>query len=280
MCLSAGRNRLLGAGATIPKQNSKMRQVSTRRADLALIFVLATFVVGGIVLADDTVLADEPSQVLTIVAFGDSTTATRRTVKKVYADRLPEVLKVIGIEAKVINAGVGGSHTGRLTDNARHNRRHALDRIDDAVRNLKPDIVVVQFGWNDSWIDSDEENASSRIPVDKYATNLTQIVDTLRKDGARVILMTPNRPRSTIDDWRVARTQQYVRAVRNLADEKRILLVDVWREYERFAKQPGQSADDLLLDSVHPNDKGHELVAKMLAKMISDVQAEAAFGGE
>ena len=191
-----------------------MGQVSTRRAALALILVVATFVVG------DTVLADKASQVITIVAFGDSTTATRRTVKKVYADRLPEVLKVSGIEAKVINAGVGGSHTGRLTDNARHNRRHALDRIDDAVRNLKPDIVVVQFGWNDSWIDSDEVNDSSRIPVDKYATNLTQIVDTLSKDGARVILMTPNRPRSTIDDWRVARTQQYVRAVRDLANEK------------------------------------------------------------
>ncbi|MCP4190650.1 MAG: hypothetical protein GY768_08470, partial [Planctomycetaceae bacterium] len=90
-----------------------MRQVSTRRAALALILVVATFVVG------DTALADKASQVLTIVAFGDSTTATRRTVKKVYADRLPELLKLSGIEAKVINAGVGGSHTGRLTDNAR-----------------------------------------------------------------------------------------------------------------------------------------------------------------
>ena len=250
-----------------------MKRVSIKRASVWLILFLAAFAFGS------NVIGSEPSQLLTIVAFGDSTTAIRRTVKRVYSDRLPELLKVNGIDAKVINAGVGGSHTGRLTDNDRHNRRHALDRIDDAVRNHKPDIVVVQFGWNDSWIDSDKANGSSRIPVDKYADNLVQIVDTLSKDGARIILMTPNRPRSNVDAWRVKRTQQYVRVVRNLAEKKRVSLVDVWSEYESVAQEPSQSSDDLLLDSVHPNDKGHELVAKMLVNLITGMQADAASRG-
>lgn len=249
-----------------------MTRTSTDKVAVSLLLVLLAIPFAN------RAFADEPSQVMKIVAFGDSTTATRQTVKRVYADRLPELLKAGGIHAKVINAGVGGSHTGRLTDNARHKRRHALDRFDDAVRNHKPDIVVVQFGWNDSWVDSDSADGLSRIPVSKYADNLTHMVDTLNMDGARVILMTPNRPRSTVEDWRVQRTQRYVDSVRKLAEEKRLSLVDVWNEYERFDKAKTQSADDLLLDNVHPNDKGHELVASMLAKLIVRLQAEKAFG--
>lgn len=91
--------------------------------------------------------------------------------------------------------------------------------------------------------------------------------------------MTPNRPRSDVDAWRVKRTQQYVRVVRNLAEKKRVSLADVWSEYESFAQEPSQSSDDLLLDSVHPNDKGHELVAKMLVNLITGMQADAASRG-
>jgi lysophospholipase L1-like esterase len=208
---------------------------------------------------------------MTIVAFGDSTTATRDTVARVYADRLPALLVARGVEARVINAGVGGSHTGRLLDNARHRRKHALDRLDEAVRNQKPDVVVVQFGWNDSWIDSNEPDGPSRIPVRDYAANLKRIVETLERDGSKVILMTPNRPNTGIEPWRVARTQQYVDVVRKLAVAGSISLVDVWAEYDRFSATQGQSSDDLLLDSVHPNDKGHELVARRLADLIGNL---------
>ena len=210
---------------------------------------------------------------LTIVAFGDSTTASRSTVDQVYADRLPVLLQARGIEAKVINAGIGGSHTGRLADNARHRRKHALDRFDEAVRNHKPDVVVVQFGWNDSWIDSDNLDGPSRIPVKDYAANLKHITETLKKDGSKVILMTPNRPNTSVEEWRVARTQQYVDAVRNLAATDSVPLVDVWAEYERFNAGHGLNSDNLLLDRVHPNDKGHELVARLLADSIGDLKA-------
>jgi len=210
---------------------------------------------------------------ITIVAFGDSTTATRNTVKQVYADRLPALLQMRGIQGRVVNAGVGGSHTGRLSDNARHRRKHALERFDETVRHHKPHVVVVQFGWNDSWIDSDQPNGSSRIPVKDYSANLKHIVRTLKQDGTTVILMTPNRPNTQLEKWRVARTQAYVEAVRKLAADASIPLVDVWAEYERINAADGRSSNNLLLDNVHPNDKGHELVAKLLADSIGTLLA-------
>ncbi len=207
-----------------------------------------------------------PETARTIVAFGDSTTALRDTIDQVYADRLPLLLAERGITARVINSGVGGSHTGRLADNPRHKRRHALERFQDAVRDHDPDIVVIQFGWNDSYVDEGGVEGASRIPLEAYEANLRHMIKVLGEDGSRVVLMTPNRPRSDFEAWRFERTERYVIAVRKLAAETDAALVDVWAAYAEYAAGEGRSIDDLLLDAVHPNDKGHALVARLLVE--------------
>ncbi len=63
-------------------------------------------------------LPDPEDRPLRVVAFGDSTTAPRKTVREVYAARLPALLAEEGIEVEVLNRGRGGSHTGRRSDNA------------------------------------------------------------------------------------------------------------------------------------------------------------------
>ena len=242
-----------------------LQTLSYRRAISTHSVVLVALAFSGSVLRAQP---SAPPQAITIVAFGDSTTALRPTVEEVYADRLPKLLAAEGIEATVINSGVGGSHTGHLEDNALHKRQHALDRFQSAVRDHHPQIVIVQFGWNDSWVDRGGEEAPSRISLEAYRANLLHMISTLHKDGVKVILMTPNRPQATMDPWRVKRTEQYVDAVRELADELQTPLVDVWEAYEQYDASDGQSSDELLVDEVHPGDKGHALVAKQLAKVI------------
>ena len=203
---------------------------------------------------------------ITIVAFGDSTTAPRRTIAKVYAQRLPGMLMKQRIVASVVNAGVGGSHTGRLAENDRHKRRHALDRFDDDVRGHKPDLVIIQFGWNDSWVDKGETD--SRISLRNYVDNLTFMIKSLGDGGSQVVLMTPNRPRSDLAKRQFELTAAYAQAGRDLAARLKIPLVDVWQVYSVFHAVKGQSLDDLLLDDVHPNDDGHQLVAELLTRRI------------
>jgi lysophospholipase L1-like esterase len=214
-----------------------------------------------------------PARPLTIVAFGDSTTAPRSTIKQVYANRLPGLLKARGIEAKVINAGVGGSHTGRLADNALHKRKHALDRFDEAVRDRKPDVVIIQFGINDSWVDKGGKEGKSRIPLPAYRANLTYMVRTLKSDGARVLLMTPNAIGNGAERWRYDRLAGYAGAVREIAKAEGVELVDVWKAFGVYATGKGKRLEDLLLDRVHPNDAGHALVAGLLVKALADAKA-------
>ncbi len=220
-----------------------------------------------ILIACATVTAKAPRE-LTIVAFGDSTTAVRHNVELVYADRLPALLMERGVKARVINSGISGSHTGWLINDAHSKVLHARDRFYFDVRRRQPDVVIIQFGWNDSWVDRGGAGDRSRIALEAYEANLRHLVKVLQKDQARVIMMTPNQPRSDFEPWRRRRTLLYVNALRQVAKDAGVELVDVWEAYSRYHAVEGQSVDDLLLDQIHPNDQGHALVARLLAQTI------------
>lgn len=210
---------------------------------------------------------------LSIVAFGDSTTAPRPgAVKRVYADVLQD--KLGSENAKVVNAGVPGNTTA-----------DALRRFDRDVAEHKPAIVVVQFGINDAAVDvwKDPPATQPRVSRQDYEKNLREIVKRVRALGARAILMTPNPNRWTPqmlklygqppyrpgdpDGFNVL-LRDYAETMRRVAREEKLPLVDVYKAYDE-RKEPAQSIDALLLDGVHPNDAGHQLVAELLAKEIA-----------
>jgi lysophospholipase L1-like esterase len=201
---------------------------------------------------------------LKIVAFGDSTTAVRNTIEKVYADRLAELLAPLGVRAEVINAGVGGSNTSAQG-------RHALARL-GSVREQQADWVIVQFGINDCWVDQGEEDGPSRVSREDYRRNLTAIVHTLRQDGSRVLLMTPNQLHSETPAWRADRLAAYAEVVRGIARDWRVPLADVWNAY---AELTPQERDALLLDTAHPGDRGQALVAELIADRLKPLLAAA-----
>ncbi len=219
-----------------------------------------------------------------IVALGDSTTATAQDwapeIKEVYADCLPDALAARGIRAVVINAGIGDTTT-----------RDAVARLDRDVRRHRPDLVVVQFGINDSWIDVDEGKTEPRLTRAEYRKNLRTIIRRERQDGASVVLMTPNsmrwkdpfyikafREHPGLLDVSDARgidklLEVYAQDARDIARSESVPLVDVFRAFEEYGAAPGRSTDEILLasDGIHPNQAGQALVCKLLASRIADV---------
>lgn len=221
-----------------------------------------------------------------IVALGDSTTATARDwapeIREVYADCLPGALKPHGIEAVVINAGLGDTTS-----------RQAVGRLDRDVRRHHPDLVVVQFGINDSWIDVDQGKTRPRLSRAEYRSNLTTIVRRLKQDGSRVLLMTPNPMRWKDPYYIKAFTDhpglldihevrgidrlldRYATDVRDVAKSEAVPLVDVFAAFENYGKLPGHSIDDILLagDGIHPNQAGQAIVCRLLTDRIVEVLA-------
>jgi lysophospholipase L1-like esterase len=210
-----------------------------------------------------------------LVAFGDSTTAYRSSVPKVYSQILQEQLPgLLGESVSVYNAGVGSNNT-----------YNALGRLDTDVRSHDPDTVIIQFGINDSWVYSGVEGDYSSVPIDaamqsgspyafrgNYTDNLTTMINTLKSDGARVVLMTPNQLQTTGPGaemlWRNTLLGTYAQAVRNVAAATHVELVDVWQMYSDYAAGPGHSINDLLVDSQHPNQAGHQMEADALIATI------------
>lgn len=218
-------------------------------------------------------------QDLRIVALGDSTTAEPGSwgrIEQVYVQRLPQLLATYGIETEVINAGIGNTTTAQ-----------AIDRLDRDVRTHDPDVVIVQFGINDSWIDVDLGRTDPRLTRAQFRDNLRQITTILRADGAHVILMTPNTMRWAeiyasmfrgpdalldVDDERGINEllDLYVDDVRQVAGELGASLVDVAATYERYDRAPAQDIEELLVegDLIHPNDAGHAVVTRLLVSRI------------
>ncbi|GAB3254210.1 hypothetical protein GCM10027347_14490 [Larkinella harenae] len=236
--------------------------------------VLRTVFCFGISLA---VFAQKPSRPhknnLTIVAFGNSITATRKTVNQVFAQRLPHLLTQRGISATVINAGIPGSHTGRQTDHNLFKIRHALDRFESDVLARQPDLVIIGFGINDAHIDNGGTTGPSRIPLEKYRQNLSFMIEALQKQGSKLILTVPNPLGKKYPDYQNERLQAYLNTVRELARKYRTGLVDNNKAFRDYQQQTGVPFDSLLLDGVHPNDKGHELIAATMTDEILRVMA-------
>lgn len=218
--------------------------------------------------------AAEPAAKFTIVAFGDSTTAPRGPVI-VYEHLLGVELPERGMDARVVNAGVPGNTT-----------EQARARLQKDVLDRKPSLVVVQFGINDSavQVNADPPAKGPAVALEKYQDNLREIVRAVRKSGARVILMTPNSMRWTPkflafygkppykpddpDGFNVL-LKDYAEAVRKLAREEKVPLADVYAAFEAHGKKEGKSVHELLTDGMHPNGKGHRLVADLLHPVIA-----------
>jgi len=229
-----------------------MRRLHTAK-QLALLLILS----GAVSAAENTI---------TIVTFGDSTTAPRGPLK-VYSQILQEEFSPHGQSVRAINSGVGGNSTQR-----------AVARFERDVLAHNPDVVIIQFGINDSAIDvwKDPPATEPRVSVERYTANLRYFVQTLKKRQSQVILMTPNAlawtdklremygtPPYVPDDkdgFNVL-LKEYAERTRAVATEENVPLIDVYNLFQQYGKGEGQKISGLLLDGMHPNTLGHRKVA-------------------
>ena len=145
----------------------------------------------------------------TIVCFGDSTTAPRPSQNViVYACNMRTELPLAGIKGDVINKGVGGNTTQK-----------AMERFANDVLAQNPDIVIIQFGINDSWVDGNSPAGMPRVSLSDYSANLTAMARALKEQPkkVRVIMMTPNTIGSRYDKWRSDRLAVYAQPCRDAA---------------------------------------------------------------
>lgn len=170
-----------------------------------------------------------PITVSRIVCFGDSLT---RGYGATQGKDYPARLEdMAGIE--IINAGVSGNTTA-----------DGMARLDDDVLAFEPDVVLITLGGND---------LKNRVSVDTARANLVNIIQRIQAAGVMVVL-------GGIDIPLYGRG--YAEMYKSVARQTGSILVP--NILEGIFRNP-----DLMSDSIHPNDKGYEMMAGYFYKALA-----------
>lgn len=157
----------------------------------------------------------------------------------------------------VVNSGINGTNTSFL-----------LESYEWCIGQFKPDLVSVMFGINDC-----QEN---KITPEVFADNIELIIHRIRKDGAIPVLQTPN----AIDEEGLKNIKtnsrkklpDYVEIIRRVAKNKEVILVDNWQYWESKGLDVYRKWLD---DPLHPNDRGHIEIARLIFKTFSIFDPDA-----
>jgi lysophospholipase L1-like esterase len=128
--------------------------------------------------------------------------------------------------------------------------------------------------------------AEPRVSLAAFIDNYRFMIAETQKQGAKVILMTTNPLRWTSklrelygkppynadaeNGFESLNLTRYNDALRKLAGEMKVSLVDVHAAYPAFAAKNKTTIDAMLTDGMHPGDLGHQLVAELLVPAIRD----------
>ncbi len=220
-----------------------------------------------------------------IVALGDSITngvglagvSEKDTFRQLVRG---ELSKRLGVTVEVVNAGVNGDV---VTLAVKRLKRDVLDR--------EPHLVTIMFGGNEAGFYRPETNGfadTPRVAREEFAATVAKIVDQIRAAGIPVVLMTC--PPMTERYWGMNLepyqkhginflVKDYAQAMRDVAAEKKVELVDVYRA---FQEKPERL--EYFPDGLHPDARGHRVIADLLverlARMIEQGQSPCQYSGK
>lgn len=175
-----------------------------------------------------------------------------------------------GVE--VVNTAANGRSSKSFIDEGRWT---------DALK-ARGQYYLIQFGHNDEPGKGPERETD---PKTTYRANMVRYVDDVRAIGAKPILVTSLVRRLYSDDGTIRTTQTaYVEAVRAIAAEKRVPLVDLHAISLADAETAGDDVwadlsprdDKGQVDRTHLNTKGSEVVGRMVVDELRQVVPELA----
>jgi acyl-CoA thioesterase-1 len=174
-----------------------------------------------------------------IVAFGDSIVEGYKQ-----PEGWPEILerdlgsRYGGIQVK--NEGVSGNTAA-----------DGLRRLQKDVLAHQPDLVLISFGLNDM---------KNGVSAAHFKEELTEIILEVSSSGALPVLLTTTRLQQGASVLARLNPAPYNDAMRNLADERGLFLIDVNDEFK------GLNTAKYLMDAAHPNPEGYRRLADIIRK--------------
>jgi len=183
----------------------------------------------------------ENDQQKTLVFFGNSLTAGYGLdPEDAFPYLIEQKLDSLGKDYKVINAGLSGETTAA-----------GLSRVDWILDQYDIDVFVLELGGNDGLRGIDLEETKS---------NLEKIIEKVRaeEDDVEIILAGMQIPPNMGPDY----TSEFRNIFPEVAEDKDVSLIPFLLE------NVGGEKELNLGDGIHPNEKGHKIVAENVWRVL------------
>ena len=183
-------------------------------------------------------LSTSPLMADTILFMGDSLTEGYQLSKEeAYPALIERELNKNKKNVKVINGGVSGATSAS-----------GLRRLDWYLK-AKPDIMVLALGANDGL---------RGLKIDQTEKNLAEVIEKAQKRGMTVILAGMKMPTNMGISYRT----KFESIFPKLAKKYSLKLIPF------ILEGVGGKPEFNLPDGIHPNPKGHEIMAKNVLKVL------------
>ncbi len=161
-------------------------------------------------------------------------------------------------EVKVINLAKGGRST----------KTFIKEGLWQKTLNEKPDVILIQFGHNDSHSPDKPEATSASTDYKDY---LRRYIDEARAAGATPVLITPMVRRNFGPDGKLRDIlQPYAEAMKQVGAEKKVPVVDLhtssWALVEPLGSKGSADMASAPGDGTHFNGKGAKAMAELVMK--------------
>ena len=159
----------------------------------------------------------------------------------------------------VLNTGISGDTTARL-----------LERWDEDVIALEPDVLSILIGINDVWRHYDAPARGAwHISAEQYRANYEELIErSFRMPGLRrIMLLTPFFLDRSAQDRMRRQTEAYAEVVRELAaSDERLQLVDLLAAFDELTD--ARHYMQFAADRVHPNVTAHLFIAERVLEAL------------
>lgn len=161
-----------------------------------------------------------------------------------------------------LGAGIGGNKVYDL-----------YLRLEDDVLSKNPDVVIIYVGVNDVW---HKRSYGTGTDADKFERFYSALIKKLQAKNISVALCTPAAigERTDSSNELDGDLNNYSNIIRGLAKKNNLPLVDLRKAFLEYNKQfniDNKESGILTTDRVHLNEKGNQLVAEEMWKVIKSL---------
>jgi lysophospholipase L1-like esterase len=195
-----------------------------------------------------------------VIFFGDSITQAG-VQPGGYVTRIGQLATQAGTAANFdfVGAGIGGNKVYDL-----------YLRLEDDVLAKNPDVVVIYVGVNDVW---HKRSTGTGTDADKFLKFYEALIKKIQAKGAKIVLCTPAviGERTDFSNELDGDLNRYSQIIRDLASRSSLPLVDLRKAFLEYNKQnnaENKESGILTTDRVHLNEKGNQLVADEMWKVV------------